>query len=117
MNRRRAAPPRRAPGLLVRQGQYRLADDVARRVRSGHPWVFRDALQGRALVEPTGAVVELLAGNRELVARGFVDQGHAVAIRILSRDPDERVHPGAGAIAARFQRAAQLRWLLFGPDR
>lgn len=101
----------------MRQGQYRLPDDVARRVRAGHPWLFRDAFQGRAVSEPTGSVVELIAGNREFVARGFVDQDHAIAVRILARDPAERVHPGAGAIAARVARAIQLRWLTFGPDR
>lgn len=112
-----AAPRRRNPGLLVRQGQYRLPDDVARRVRAGHPWIYRDALGGRQVAEPTGAVVELLGGNRELVARGYVDRDHPVAVRVLARDPDERVQPGAGTIAARFARAVQLRWLLLGADR
>jgi 23S rRNA (cytosine1962-C5)-methyltransferase len=102
---------------MMRQGQYRLPDDVGRRVRAGHPWVFRDALGGRSIAEPTGAVVDLLAGNRELVARGFVDQEHAVAVRVLTRNPEERVHPGAGTIAARVTRAVQLRWEILGPDR
>jgi 23S rRNA (cytosine1962-C5)-methyltransferase len=108
--------PRR-PGLLVRQGQYRVADDVARRIRAGHPWVYRDALATRAVAEPTGALVELIAGNREFVARGYVDQEHPVAVRILSRDPGERIHPGAGTIAARIARAIQLRWLVMGGER
>jgi 23S rRNA (cytosine1962-C5)-methyltransferase len=119
MHPKRTAPPpgRRSTGPVVRQGQYRLPDDVGRRVRAGHPWVYRDALGGRSVSEETGAIVELLAGNRELVARGYVDQDHAVAVRILSRDPAERVHPGAGAIAARVTRAIQLRWEVLGPDR
>src|SRR3954470_22280312 len=68
MNRKRTAPPmgRRSTGPVVRQGQYRLPDDVGRRVRAGHPWVYRDALGGRSVAEATGAVVDLLAGNREL---------------------------------------------------
>jgi 23S rRNA (cytosine1962-C5)-methyltransferase len=102
---------------VVRQGQYRLPDDVGRRVRAGHPWVYRDALGARAVAEPTGTLVDLLAGNREFVARGFVDQDHAVAVRVLSRDPAERIHPGAGAIAARVTRAVQLRWEILGPER
>jgi 23S rRNA (cytosine1962-C5)-methyltransferase len=108
---------RRSTGPVVRQGQYRLPDDVGRRVRAGHPWVFRDALGGRSIAEPTGTLVDLLAGNREFVARGYVDQEHAVAVRILSRDPSEKIHPGAGAIAARVTRAIQLRWEVLGPDR
>jgi 23S rRNA (cytosine1962-C5)-methyltransferase len=78
--------------------------------------VFRDALGPREIVEPTGTVVELSSGNREFVARGFVDRDHPVAVRILSRDPAQRVTPGAGAIAARFARAVQIRWLLLGPS-
>src|SRR5262245_10603912 len=119
MNRKRTAPlpPRRTAGPMLRQGQYRLADDVGRRVRAGHPWIFRDALGSRAVSEPTGTVVDLLAGNGELVARGYVDQEHQVAVRILTRDPNERIHPGAGTIAARVTRAIRLRWEVLGPDR
>jgi 23S rRNA (cytosine1962-C5)-methyltransferase len=102
---------------VFRQGQYRLPDDVARRVQLGHPWVFRDALAGRAVVEPTGAVVDLLAGNREFLARALVDQEHPVTMRVLTRDSAERVHPGAGAVRARFERAVQMRWLVLGAER
>jgi 23S rRNA (cytosine1962-C5)-methyltransferase len=98
-------------------GQYRIPVDVATRVRAGHPWVFREALGTRGVAEPTGAVVELIAGNRELVGRGYVDRDHAIAVRVLTRDPAERVIPGNGVVAARFERAAQLRWLLFGAAR
>jgi 23S rRNA (cytosine1962-C5)-methyltransferase len=79
--------------------------------------VFREALGSRGVVEPTGAVVDLLSGNRDFVARGFVDREHAIAVRVLSRDPALRVIPGSGAIAARFERAVQLRWMLFGGSR
>lgn len=112
----RARSPRTS-GLNQRVSSYRLPPDVAVRVRSGHPWVFRDALGAREVVEPTGAIVELSSGNREFVARGFVDRDHPVAVRVLTRDPSERVTPGAGTIAARFTRAVQIRWLLLGPSR
>ncbi len=104
-------------GMFVRAGAYRLPDDVARRLRSGHPWVFREALAGRTISEPTGAVVDLMAGNGAFVARGYVDRDHSVAVRVLSRDPAEPVHPGAGIVARRFQRAVQLRWLLLGAEK
>jgi 23S rRNA (cytosine1962-C5)-methyltransferase len=102
---------------MMRQGAYRLPDDVARRVRLGHPWVFRDAFGARKVVEPTGDLVELMGGNRTFLARGYVDSEHSVAVRVLTRDPEERVHPGAGAIAARFVRAVQLRWQVLGPHQ
>jgi 23S rRNA (cytosine1962-C5)-methyltransferase len=103
--------------MTRRVGNYRISPDVASRVRAGHPWIFRDALGSRELVEPTGTVVELFSGNRDFIARGFVDRDHPVAVRVLTRDSDERVTPGAGVVAARFARAAQLRWLLLGADR
>ncbi|MCG5053154.1 MAG: class I SAM-dependent rRNA methyltransferase [Myxococcales bacterium] len=112
-----AAPPRaRARGVQARDGQYRLPDDVARRVILGHPWVFREAL-GRPVTEPTGTLVEMIGGNREFLGRGFVDQDHPVAIRMLTRDAREAVHPGAGAIVRRFEKAFQTRWILFGQER
>lgn len=95
-----------------RVGIYRISPDVASRVRAGHPWVYRDALGSRELVEPTGTVVDLYSGNRDFIARGFVDRDHPVAVRVLTRDPDERTVPGMGVVAARFTRAVQLRWLL-----
>jgi 23S rRNA (cytosine1962-C5)-methyltransferase len=58
-------------------------------------------------------VVELISGNQEFVGRGYVDQEHAIAVRILTRDPGERVAPGAGVIGVRFARALQLRWILW----
>ena len=93
----------------MRVGQYRLPPDVATRVHTGHPWVYREALGPRGIVEETGAVVDLIAGNREFVGRGYVDREHAIAVRVLSRDQDEKVAPGKGAIAARFARAVELR--------
>jgi len=97
----------------MRVGQYRLSPDIAARVRSGHPWGFRDALGSRGVTEPTGSVVELISGNQEFVGRGYVDQEHAIAVRILTRDPGERVVPGAGVVGVRFARALQLRWILW----
>ena len=112
----RRNPSVRGPGIRVRTGQYRIPPDIATRVRAGHPWVFRDALGARGVAEPTGSVVELLSGNREFVGRGYVDRDHAIAIRMLARDPATEVAPGTGTIAARFERAAELRRLLYGAD-
>jgi 23S rRNA (cytosine1962-C5)-methyltransferase len=101
----------------MRVGQYRVDADVAARVRAGHPWIFRDALGSRGVTEPTGTSVDLISGNREFVARGYVDQEHPVAVRVLTRDPGERVIPGNGVVAARLGRAVQLRWQVLGAAR
>jgi 23S rRNA (cytosine1962-C5)-methyltransferase len=98
----------------MRVGQYRVAGDIASRVQAGHPWIYRDALGPRGISEDTGAVIDILSGNREFVARGFVDREHAIAVRVLTRNPHEDVAPGRGAIAERFARAIALRKVLFG---
>jgi 23S rRNA (cytosine1962-C5)-methyltransferase len=103
--------------MSMRHGIYRIPDDVARRVRLGHPWIFREVFGARKVAEATGSLVDLVSTNRAFVARGYVDSEHAVAVRVLTRDPDERLHPGSGAIAARFQRAVQLRWQVLGAHR
>jgi hypothetical protein len=102
--------PRHSGGMSMRQGVYRLPDDVARRVRLGHPWVFGDALGARKVTEPTGSLVDLVGGNRGFIGRGYVDREHPIAIRVITRNSDENVHPGSGAIATRFARAVKLRW-------
>src|SRR5262245_66043781 len=86
-------PTQRAPGVRVRVGQYRIPPDIAARVRAGHPWVFRDALGARGVVDPTGSIIELLSGNREFVGRGYVDQDHPIAVPLLARHPDTDVAP------------------------
>jgi 23S rRNA (cytosine1962-C5)-methyltransferase len=103
--------------MTLRRGVYRLPDDVARRVQLGHPWVYREAMGPRKIAEPSGSVVDLIAGNQRFVARGYVDADHPVAVRVMTRREDERVHPGSGVVAARFARAVQTRWQLFGTQR
>jgi 23S rRNA (cytosine1962-C5)-methyltransferase len=103
--------------MSMRQGVYRLPDDVSRRVRLGHPWIFADALGARKVTEPTGSLVDLIGNNRGFLARGYVDREHAIAIRVITRDADENIHPGSGAIAARFMRAVKLRWQVLGAKR
>jgi len=98
----------------VRVGQYRLPADIASRVLAGHPWVYREALGPRGIAEETGAVVDLLVGNREFAGRGYVDRDHAIAIRLLTRNPHEDVAPGRGLIGERFACALALRKMLFG---
>ncbi len=100
--------------MRVRVGQYRLPADIAARVLAGHPWVYREALGPRGIAEQTGAVVDLLAGNSEFAGRGYVDRDHAIAIRLLTRNPHEDVAPGRGVIGERFARAFAMRKSLFG---
>ncbi len=92
---------------MVRRGTVRLPPDVAARVRAGHPWVYREVLGGRPLREHSGDVVDLVDQNGEFVARGVYDEEAIIAIRVVTRDPNETV--GAALCAARVREAVALR--------
>jgi len=69
-----------------------LRKDLARSIRSGHPWVYRDALAGRpALVD--GTLVEVRAKDGKRLATGFWDSESPIAVRILARDKFEALEP------------------------
>jgi 23S rRNA (cytosine1962-C5)-methyltransferase len=66
-----------------------LAHGLGRHLRAGHPWVFRKGLAHPPRVPP-GSVVDLTENNR-FVARGYYDPYSAIAVRVLTRDQDERI--------------------------
>jgi 23S rRNA (cytosine1962-C5)-methyltransferase len=66
-----------------------LARGLGRHLRAGHPWVFRKALAEVPKI-PAGAVVDLTENGR-FAARGYFDPHSAIAVRVLSRDPAERI--------------------------
>ncbi len=108
-------PRRRRSGPIVRKGTVRLQHDVARRVRAGHPWVYREAVGPRVLREEPGDPIELVDWDGEFVGHGFYDGDTAIAVRVMSR---ERGCPvDAALIRARVDRAVALRRQLFDFDR
>jgi 23S rRNA (cytosine1962-C5)-methyltransferase len=111
--RGRRRPPPGAP--IVRRSTVRLPPDVARRVRLGHPWVYREALGARPLREEIGAVLELVDADGEFVGRGLYEPEGAIAIRVITRDPDRAVD--AELCALRVKRAVELRRSFFDFDR
>lgn len=116
-----APPPRRRRGAhvltgepRVRRGTVRVPGDVATRIRSGHPYLFRDALGGRPMRESAGDVVELVDPAGEFVARGLYDPAGAIAVRVVSRDP-HGVFDGE-TIRRRVETARRLREALLPAD-
>lgn len=103
----RAAP-------LVRRGTVRLQDDVAARVRAGHPWIYREALGGRPLREPAGAVVEIVDGAGDFVARGIYDPEAIIAVRVVTRRASEAVNDGL--FGRRVAEAAEVRRRFLSDD-
>ncbi len=101
-------------GPVVRRGVVRLPPEIAARVRAGHPWIYREVLAARPLRERTGAEVELVDAAGEFVARGIFEEGAIIAVRVVSRDPDESLGPQL--VARRVRSAVDLRRKLVGAD-
>jgi 23S rRNA (cytosine1962-C5)-methyltransferase len=104
----------RKRGPVVRRGTIRLPAEVASRVRAGHPWIYREILGGRALRERSGDVVELVDPGGEFVGRGLYDEDSSIAVRVMSRDPAERIGPAL--VARRVREALALRRRVLAPD-
>jgi 23S rRNA (cytosine1962-C5)-methyltransferase len=72
----RSASGRAAPARVV------LAKNLARSIRRGHPWIFRDALRTPPAL-PDGAPVTVTAPDGQPLARGFWDARSTIAVRVL----------------------------------
>jgi 23S rRNA (cytosine1962-C5)-methyltransferase len=114
-------PPRRRRGAQaltgeprVRRGTVRVAGEVATRLRSGHPYLFRDALGGRPLREQAGALIEIIDSVGEFVAKGLYDPTGSIAVRVVTRDPGGAFD--GEVIERRVAAAKRLREQLLPPN-
>ena len=108
-------PPRRralrdAP--IIRRNTVRLPIDVARHVRAGHPWVYREALGPRPLVVEPGTVIDLVDSDGDLVGKGLYDADSVIAVRVFTRRADAVID--AAMVAERVRIALSLRRKIFG---
>lgn len=106
-----AAPPPRRPrrpigAPIVRRNTIRVPHDVARYLRLGHPWVYREAVGTRPLREAPGEVVDIVDGDGELVGRGLFEGEGNLAVRMWTRD-DTAID--TALVVARVRRAIALR--------
>jgi 23S rRNA (cytosine1962-C5)-methyltransferase len=85
----------------------RVAPDVAARLRAGHPLVFREALGARPLRENAGEMLEVVDADGAFVARGLYDPEGVVALRVVTRDPNEIID--GTALRHRVEAARRLR--------
>jgi 23S rRNA (cytosine1962-C5)-methyltransferase len=81
----------------------RLRKPLERALRSGHPWVFRDALDSADV--PVGTQVRVLDRQGRFVATGLADSG-PIGVRVYSLR-DEPID--TALFASRVQRALALR--------
>jgi 23S rRNA (cytosine1962-C5)-methyltransferase len=88
-----------------------LKKELARSIRAGHPWLYRDALDvPRGL--STGAVVDVVA-HGGVVARGLYDARSPIAVRIATLDGEPLDEP---FIRRRLESALAARRGAFDPN-
>ena len=91
----------------IRRGAIRVTPEVASHLRAGHPYLFRDALGGKAPHHNSGDTVEVVDSSGEFVGRGIYDGEGVVAVRLYTCDPNELID--AAEIRRRVESAARLR--------
>jgi 23S rRNA (cytosine1962-C5)-methyltransferase len=89
-----------------------LKKDLARSLRQGHPWIYRDALRAPPDLE-SGRLVLVRGRDRRPLAWGFWDVTSPIAVRVLDRQPV--VDPDA-LIGARLAGALALRRARLDPS-
>ncbi len=108
----RRPAPRGAP--IVRRNTVRLAGDIAHRIRTGHPWVYREALGPRPMSPEVGTPIDIVDDEGEFVGRGLYDSDSAIAIRVFTRNPDTQIDDRL--VADRVKKAIALRKRLLDLD-
>jgi 23S rRNA (cytosine1962-C5)-methyltransferase len=86
----------------------RLRKDLTPHLRRGHPWIYRDALVPPPRLS-AGEIVDIGDPKGAFVARGFYDPDGPIAVRVLTRDPDEAIDDAW--LARRIRAAVALREL------
>ena len=99
-SRRTSAPERRSPGAKI-------IAPAARAIRSGHPWVFRDALHRPLSNVAPDAVLQICDADGYHLGWGLYEPEGAVALRIVGRSPNFKWDEAA--IAKRLDRALAFR--------
>ena len=86
-----------------------LKKNLARSIRQGHPWIYRDALEV-GVIPDSGALVEVHTRYGRPIARGFWDQRSPIAVRVLeSGGPGHRFAEAEALVAERLRAALDRR--------
>ena len=89
----------------------RLARDLTRSVKRGHPWVFADAVRDLPPAEPGTQAILLDNTRGRPIAVGFYDPSSGVAFRACRVDEPFRLNDEWAE--TRFEQAWSLRQRLF----
>jgi 23S rRNA (cytosine1962-C5)-methyltransferase len=88
-----------------------LRKNLARAIKQGHPWIYRDAVTAPAELAD-GALVFVVTEERQAVARGYWDARSPIAVRVLATAGEAaQVGPDLdAAIDARLGTALERRF-------
>lgn len=95
---------------MVAPHRVQIADKAVKRLRAGHPWVYRNELSGGNREPLEGESVVLQGTGARFLGRGIYDRTGDIAVRRYSRNPDI---PFGAALGTRLAAAQQLRQRLF----
>lgn len=81
---------------------------AAKRVESGHPWVFANELKVPAKELPYGGVVDVTSPEGRFIGRGYANGQALIAVRVCTRDKTQHLDL-PGFWAARIRESVALR--------
>jgi 23S rRNA (cytosine1962-C5)-methyltransferase len=87
--------------------RLRLAKELERSLRAGHPWVYADALASPPAGLATGSVVDVTTRDGRFVGRGLYDGGSPIAVRVATLDASEALD--AAFVRRRLASALAVR--------
>lgn len=86
-----------------------LQKNLARSIRQGHPWIYRDALEVPRRLD-NGSLVEIHTRDGRPIARAFWDEQSPIAVRVLeSGGPGHRFAEADALVAERLRAALDHR--------
>ena len=84
-----------------------LKKKIGLRIENGHPWIFGNEIAETDEAVKPGDVVTVFNGDKKFIGKGFFNPQSQIAIRLLTRDENERVD--AGFIHRRIEAAWNYR--------
>jgi len=80
---------------------------VAPRLRAGHPWIYRTEIEAISPDPASPALVRVTSGRGEFIGHGIYNPRSVIAVRLLTRSPDQA--PDDELIRRRAKAALELR--------